>query len=420
MKDSFRRPVLFLVIVGLGSVLILVNIPLIYMLLLIVAVGFGLLVAFGTITAAEIKSIFAKVNPAHLRAGSGKSSGAMPAAGIKTPVAKEIKQKPPENTLQKKSGEPSGGIQGHLSLLAASFGSLGKILSESRKPKKKADDIDKLLDHTIAEKIPRRSALESAAAVSTSDGARTSEGSGSPAASGKEVDPFLTLSGEELDTGLLDGLDEGDLSVPALPPEEPETPAAPDAGLSMPDLDMPPLPDGDNDAANAILAAHASDDEGEGLSGLDGTGDALGGDLGELDDINLDEVELGEVGAAEELSSDTPASAETGPAPGAGSFVLTASAAPIAGPGGNEEQGDISSFAAGSATMGSDEDMLSSLATDIKIVKKEKDVSLLRELKDFKAPATDIETELSGIADQLNAAANKGAKKRNSQAPGIK
>ena len=40
--------------------------------------------------------------------------------------------------------------------------------------------------------------------------------------------------------------------------------------------------------------------------------------------------------------------------------------------------------------------MLSSLASDIKYVKKEQNVSLLRELKDFKAPATDIEKELSG------------------------
>jgi septal ring factor EnvC (AmiA/AmiB activator) len=70
----------------------------------------------------------------------------------------------------------------------------------------------------------------------------------------------------------------------------------------------------------------------------------------------------------------------------------------------------MSSFAAGTAT-GSDEDMLSSLASDIKHVKKETDLSLLRELKDFKAPATEIEKDLMDISEQLNAL-GKGEKKK--------
>ena len=45
--------------------------------------------------------------------------------------------------------------------------------------------------------------------------------------------------------------------------------------------------------------------------------------------------------------------------------------------------------------------MLSSLASDIKHVKKERDLSLLRDLKDFKAPAADIEKELSEMSGQL-------------------
>ena len=77
----------------------------------------------------------------------------------------------------------------------------------------------------------------------------------------------------------------------------------------------------------------------------------------------------------------------------------------------------MSSFAAGTAT-GSDDDMLSSLASDIKHVTKEKDVSLLRELKDFKAPATDIEKELLEMSEQLNA--SKGAIKKNLSAKSVK
>jgi hypothetical protein len=59
----------------------------------------------------------------------------------------------------------------------------------------------------------------------------------------------------------------------------------------------------------------------------------------------------------------------------------------------------MSSFSKGAS--GSDEDLLSSLASDVKHVKKERNLSLLRDLKDFKAPATEIEDELKEIHDRL-------------------
>jgi hypothetical protein len=74
------------------------------------------------------------------------------------------------------------------------------------------------------------------------------------------------------------------------------------------------------------------------------------------------------------------------------------------------DQTDMSSFAAGTAT-GTDEDMPSSLASDIKQVKKEDDVSLLRELKDFKAPATEIEKDIMELSEQLTGL-GKGEKKK--------
>jgi len=60
---------------------------------------------------------------------------------------------------------------------------------------------------------------------------------------------------------------------------------------------------------------------------------------------------------------------------------------------------DISSFAKGAS--GSDDDLLSSLASDVKHVKIEKNLSLLRELKDFKAPATSLEDELKETCEML-------------------
>jgi FKBP-type peptidyl-prolyl cis-trans isomerase (trigger factor) len=59
----------------------------------------------------------------------------------------------------------------------------------------------------------------------------------------------------------------------------------------------------------------------------------------------------------------------------------------------------MAAFASGSS---GDEDMLSSLASDVKHVKKEENLSLLRELKDFRAPATEIEAELSGVFQRMS------------------
>ncbi len=67
-------------------------------------------------------------------------------------------------------------------------------------------------------------------------------------------------------------------------------------------------------------------------------------------------------------------------------------------------QDDMSSFAGGAS--GSDADLLSSLASDVKHVTKEKNTSLLRDLKDFKAPATDIENELTDVFETMKAVPN--------------
>ena len=68
---------------------------------------------------------------------------------------------------------------------------------------------------------------------------------------------------------------------------------------------------------------------------------------------------------------------------------------------------------------GGDEDLLSSLASDVKHVKKEQDLSLLRELKDFRAPAAEIEKELGGMYERMNLA-QQTKKKDPSATKGIK
>jgi hypothetical protein len=68
----------------------------------------------------------------------------------------------------------------------------------------------------------------------------------------------------------------------------------------------------------------------------------------------------------------------------------------------------MASFAGGAS--GSDADMLSSLASDVKYVAKEQNLSLLRDLKDFKAPASEIESELQYVHDRMKAGQTTGKK----------
>jgi hypothetical protein len=68
----------------------------------------------------------------------------------------------------------------------------------------------------------------------------------------------------------------------------------------------------------------------------------------------------------------------------------------------------MASFAGGASS--SDADMLSSLASDVKYVAKEQNLSLLRDLKDFKAPASEIESELQSVHDMMNAGQASGKK----------
>jgi len=416
MKDTQRRIILFIAIVGIGSALVFLNIPLVYMLLLIVAVGFVLLLVLGTITIREIKDAVSALSLSRLRRRSGKAGS--PRKPEKKPAAAPAAGgKKPENAVPKKAAGPFRGFKEHLSLLGSSIGSLGKILTDRSKPKPKVEEIDKLLEHTISEKVTRSSALENAAAVPAAPGGAAGPGGAPPAAGGKEADPFLSLSGEELETGLLDGLDDSDLSASSpLSPATQQAPPAADTGLSMPDLEMPPLPEETAEDASAILAAHAGE-ESPATGGVDNGGLSLDESLGDLDSINLDEIDLGDDSDLVETPAEAAPVQPAGPPPGSGSLVP---ATPItAAADKDEDHSEMSAFAAGFAT-GSDDDMLSSLATDIKAVKKEKDISLLRELKDFKAPATDIEKELSEISEQLNSAANKGAKKRPSSVQGTK
>jgi len=413
MKESLRRVILFAVIVITGSVMILFDVSLIFMIPLILAVGFVVLLLLGAITVADFRSVFTKKklkNPKKIslvqRLNEMKFFEKKPVQPDKKPASppkKEVATKSAASTA-KKTGAGS-----HLRSFFSSLGSLRSILKERSKQAKKVEHINELLDKAVSEKV-KTSAL--ATAGKGADTKFPQPGSGvEPGLKGreKEPDPFLSLSGDEFDTTLLDGLEgQETLGSPSLGQVPTSGAWITGSNLSMnePEIPMPSLEI--SSEADSILK---DNEEGlEEFSGLEG-GDSFDQDFSDLDNVNLDDIDLDV-----DLKEETPPAAGESP-PMAESPKTTVKEDWIASdaPKGADlpankisADKDMASFAGGASV--SDADMLSSLASDAKYVAKEQNLSLLRDLKDFKAPATEIENELQDVHDRMKAGQNSGKK----------
>ena len=64
LNENQRRIVMLIVIVSVGSILVLFDVPLTLMVPIVILAGFGLLVALGAITMEEIRGIFKRSSPA--------------------------------------------------------------------------------------------------------------------------------------------------------------------------------------------------------------------------------------------------------------------------------------------------------------------------------------------------------------------
>jgi hypothetical protein len=421
MKESLRKPLLFGVIVVVGSVLVLFDIPLVLLLPLLLVVGFGTLLALGSITVAEIRDRISGLGKTGVlkRLNEMKFFEKTPAGAKKpatpVPAKKEVKKE------AKKENEARPGLVAHISTFFSSIGSLGSVLRQKTRQGKKVEDINKLLDKTVREKV-------SAPPLAGTLPGTPAGGGGTALKKAQDTDdPFMSLSSDEFDEGLLEGLgeDDGLMVSPSAPGEEPAFNPAdfPDLEAAGPDL---PQPAPDTSAAAGDILKDAGEGTGGGLgefSGLDG-GDLTDADFGDLENLSLDDVDA-DLGNAPDDAPSVPAAAPGAPAaaPAADSNAVKTAWIPSDAPKDASvaeddvsTQADMAAFAGGS---GGDEDMLSSLAADVKHVKKEQDLSLLRELKDFRAPATDIEKELGGMYERMNLA--QQTKKKDPTAPkGIK
>jgi hypothetical protein len=393
MKESVRRIVMLCTILTFGLILIFFDVTLLQLFLMMIVLVIVLPFLLGIATVTEVRTALAEMK----KSGILKRLDEMKFFEKSTAAKGQAAPKKPESPPQKpgktdapKASDKSGGIGAQLKSIVASISSLGTILKEKSRRGKKVEDINKMLDKAVTGNVPGSPATKPAPAAG---GGTSLPSPGGAGGAGGEEDPFLSLSGDEFDAGLLDGLDD---DMP-----QPDAAAAPDAGggpapdapeLLMPSMDSPEESAGTDSGMDAF-------------SGLEG-GDAMDSELGDLDNLSLDDVEM------DDDMADAPAPAAAGgaqpeeagaaapaAAPAAESTAVKTAWIPSDAPAGADNpedmigiQSDMASFASSSG--GSDEDLLSSIASDVKTVKKEADLSLLRELKDFKAPAAEIEDEL--------------------------
>ena len=403
MKERQRRVILFTVIVVTGSVMILLDIPLILLIPLILATGFVVLVLVGAITLSDIRLAFRRPKFESLKKITFlKRLDEMKFFEKKLPQPE--KSPAPGRKKEEGGSRPVNkpGVVSPLKSFLSSVSSLGSILKERSRHRKKVEHINELLDKTVSEKV-KGSALAGAAKVA---GPGTgSSGGHEPREQLKDQDPFMSLSGDEFDVSLLDGLDDSEPLQPQPVPGPGPSPALagePDLAIPEPDIPIPSL-------GIRSDADHTLNGTGGGLeefSGLEG-GESLDQDFRDLDNLDFDDVDLDigmDEGAPE--AETPPATIDAPPSEITDTSVKTgwiASDAPKDAGSAAEKAStgsDMSSFSKG--VTGSDEDMLSSLASEVKHVKKERNLSLLRDLKDFKAPATDIEGELKETCERLN------------------
>jgi hypothetical protein len=430
MDARIRRILMLFTILLVGLILIFFDFTLIQLLFLMVIIVIIMPFLLGLATIGELRTKFAGMKNTGLlkRFDAIKFSGKSVSSPGKKLARKEEKtiQKPAAKEIKPKVPAKRGGIRLHLNAFMTSLGSLGSVISVKKKQGKKVEDINRMLDKAVSEKVTKSTPT----AATGSTAALPPPGGAGPGAGGSatDSDPFLSLSNDEFDPGLLDGLDDEGLSFPS--PDGEDASGGGDLPLPEPEFSLPPMEESDGLTALPAEGGTSSDGGLDAFKGLD-SGDELDADFGDLENLSLDDVEPGDdlggstsVEPAEAAAEAVPSSQlSSSPPPSDTGAIKTAwvqSDAPKGADTSEDQiavQSDMASFASSSG--GSDEDLLSSIASDVKTVKKEKDVSLLRELRDFKAPADEIESELKDMFAKISVG-QKPKEKNLPPADGIK
>jgi hypothetical protein len=293
MNDSIRRIVMLCTVLTFGLILIFFDVTLLQLFLMMIVLVTVLPFLLGIATIAEVRDALANMKKSGILKRLDEIKLFEKSAAKKDQKATrkpEPAPRTPQKTAAPKATGTSGGIGAHLRSLAASIGSLGTIIKAKSRPGKKVDDINKMLDKTVSEKVAG-SPVPAGTRTAAGGGASLPSpgGAGGTAGSGEDEDPFLSLSGDEFDAGLLDGLDDD-----ALPPGTADAADAggePGSDLPAPELLMPSFDDagGSGDAEGGLDA----------FSGLEGS-DSMDAELGDLDNLSLDDVELGRIDGSQD------------------------------------------------------------------------------------------------------------------------
>ncbi|MDV2482338.1 hypothetical protein F8E02_10065 [Methanoculleus sp. Wushi-C6] len=359
MRERLRRPLLFLITVGTGSLIIIFDAPVEVIVAGTVLAGFLALVITGALDLAELR-------PSRLRSALRERKDAPKAAATKPPAVAAEKPSRLRGFASKEID-----LSGMIGTLAAS---IRETIAHARAPegekRSRIESIDAMLDAAVDGTVP---------------GPATPV---PPKAGGSAADPLASLADLDLDS--LDALDlDGESSG---------------TGTAFDPDQITLLSGEDADAVSAILRAHQNDlDDLELPSGIEIPGDAgepaaalppmaadvpelpggdgmpdmsaLGDDLSALDDLDAGEIEIeGEEPDTEEPEPEDEIAEEAEIAP--------------------EEDFDMVSFASGGAA---DDDLISAIKSDSKKKKFVEDISLVRELRGEKFAARDLAADLEDI-----------------------
>lgn len=379
MQESTVRVILLVVIMAFGTVMLLFPVPLFYLLLGAIALALLVLFLTGTIRMPSLK-----------RKKKSETAGPRPEKEQKVRKVKEKKEKKP------KTREGGRKFPEIISSLKKAFAVLGRDLKKVRLSRdespERAKKIDTLLDQTV----------RGEAVASLDDIVPDSV----PAEKKKAEDPFSALVGEDLNPDLLGEIEPpGDFSIPGDEDLGIEIPTqdftAPDTGVQQMDLSLtsdeaPIAIDETNDAdeVKEILEAHKDE------IGMPATTMEIPlpeEDLGGLDNLDLDGIEIEGEGTSPQPAAPLSAGGGTGPA-AKGPMATPAPAPPAQeqkGPASlSQPETEMLSFGTGKRE---DDDLMASLKSEAKVKKKSEYASLIRDLKDIKVNASDLQKELEDL-----------------------
>jgi len=348
VRESLRRPLLFLITVGTGSLIILFDATPEVVVAVTVLAGFLALLVTGALNLAELK-------PSNLRATflGWRKKKEKPGA----PIAAE------ERPAPAKKGRFSG-------MLGTFTASIRETIAHARasdsEKKERVGEIDTMLDQAV-------------------EGAAPSPIPATPKPGGSVTDPLASLADLDIDSL-------ADLDING---------EGPDLGGSFSPEDVSLLSAEDMDAVSEILKSHqtevdvAAGGAGDGvlppikaevpdIPGDEGIPDLgiLRDELSTLDELNPEEIEI-EVEGEEEEEEEEPAQEEE---------TIKEEEEE------KKEDFDIVSFASGGTV---EDSLITTLKADRRRKKFVADISLLRDLRGEKIPAKDLVAELEEILAAL-------------------